>query len=78
MRVESDDNGDCFGIGPHLLLTVNPKPEFEVDNSEIYCLDNNPITLTTFNPKGNYSYEWKDDNGQIISNSETVEVLIWR
>tara|TARA_R110002096_G_scaffold200322_1_gene384198 strand:+ start:3854 stop:7144 length:3291 start_codon:yes stop_codon:yes gene_type:complete len=75
VRVESDDNGECFGIGPHLLLTVNPKPEFEVDNSEIYCLDNNPITLTTFNPKGNYSYEWKDDNGQIISNSPTVEVL---
>lgn len=75
VRVESDDNGECFGIGPHLVLTVNPKPEFEVDNSEIYCLDNNPITLSTFNPKGNYSYEWKDNTGQILSNSSTVEVL---
>ena len=42
VRVESDDNGDCFGLGPHLLLTVHPRPEFEVDNSAIYCLDNNP------------------------------------
>ncbi len=75
VRVESDDNGECFGIGPHLVLTVNPKPEFEVDNSEIYCLDNNPVTLTAFNPKGSYSYEWKDDNGQVISNSANVEVL---
>ena len=28
---ESDDNGDCFGIGPKLVLTVHPRPEFEVD-----------------------------------------------
>lgn len=67
VRVESDDNGDCFGLGPHVLLTVHPRPEFEVDNSAIYCLDNNPITLTTFNPKGNYTYEWMDENGQIVS-----------
>lgn len=75
VRVESDDNGECFGIGPHLVLTVHPRPEFEVDNSEIYCLDNNPITLTTFNPKGNYTYEWKDSNGQIISNLDYAEVV---
>ncbi|NNC50106.1 MAG: T9SS type B sorting domain-containing protein [Flaviramulus sp.] len=68
VRVESDDNGECFGIGPHLVLTVHPRPEFEVDNSAIYCLDNNPITLTTFNPNGNYSYEWKNSNGDIVSN----------
>ena len=43
VRVESDDNGECFGIGPHLLLTVHPRPEFEVDNSAIYCLDNNQV-----------------------------------
>jgi gliding motility-associated-like protein len=69
VRVESSDNGDCFGLGPHLLLTVNPRPEFEVDNSAIYCLDNNPITLTTFNPKGNYTYQWTDASGQVLSNN---------
>lgn len=75
VRVESDDNGDCFGIGPHLRLTVHPRPEFEVDNSAIYCLDNNPITLTTFNPKGNYSYQWQDNTGQIVSDLPYAEVL---
>jgi gliding motility-associated-like protein len=75
VRVESADNGDCFGIGPHLLLTVNPRPEFEVDNSAIYCLDNNPITLTTYNSKGNYSYEWRDANGQVISTSPEAIVV---
>ncbi|PWH81480.1 hypothetical protein DIS18_14455 [Algibacter marinivivus] len=75
VRVESDDNGECFGIGPHLVLIVHPRPEFEVDNSAIYCLDNNPITLTTFNPKGNYSYEWSDSNGNIVSNMSFAEVV---
>jgi gliding motility-associated-like protein len=75
VRVESDDNGACFGIGPHLKLTVNPRPEFEVDNSEIFCLNGTPITLTTFNPKGNYTYEWKDNLGQVISNLPYAEVV---
>lgn len=75
VRVESDDNGECFGIGPHLVLTVYPRPEFEVDNSEIYCLDSNPITLTTFNPKGNYTYEWQNSSGDVISNMPFAEVI---
>ncbi|GAA4818683.1 T9SS type B sorting domain-containing protein [Litoribaculum gwangyangense] len=75
VRVESDDNGDCFGIGPHLLLTVYPRPEFEVDNSEIYCLDNNPITLTTFNPNGNFTYQWVNTNGDVVSDMAFAEVI---
>lgn len=76
VRVESEDNGECFGIGPHLLLTVHPRPEFEVDNSEIYCLDNNPIILSTFNPFGNYTYEWKNAKGDVISNLQFAEVVL--
>lgn len=75
VRVESEDNGDCFGVGSHLRLTVNPRPEFEVDNTAIYCLDNNPITLTTFNPKDNYAYEWKDDTGLLVSSLPYAEVI---
>jgi len=75
VRVESDDNGDCFGIGPHLALIVNPRPEFEVDQTETYCLDNKPIILTTFNPKDNYTYEWQDENGIVVSNSPDATVF---
>jgi gliding motility-associated-like protein len=74
VRVESNDNGACFGLGPHLLLTVHPRPQFEVDQTEIYCLDNNPIELYTYNPSGNYSYEWKDTNGNIVSTSSNATV----
>ncbi|WP_299556244.1 T9SS type B sorting domain-containing protein [Seonamhaeicola sp.] len=74
VRVESDDNGECFGIGPHLQLTVYPRPEFEVDQDNIFCLNGNPITLRTFNPNGNYTYEWMNENGDVISNLSTAEV----
>ena len=73
--MESDDNGDCFGLGPHLTLSVNPRPEFEVDQTEIYCLDNNPITLFTYNPKGNYTYEWRDSNNLVVGNLPDLTVV---
>ena len=76
VRVESEDNGDCFGIGPHLRLTVHPRPEFDVDQTDIYCLDNNPITLYTFSPSGIFGYEWKDDSGNVVSNLPTATVTV--
>ena len=69
VRVESNDNGACFGIGPHLKLVINGKPEFEIDATAIYCQNLKPITVTPYNELGNYTYEWKDENGGIISNN---------
>lgn len=74
VRVESEDNGNCFGIGPNLLLTVHPRPEFQVDQSETFCLNGGSVTLNTFNPNGNYSYEWTDSSNMIISTSEFATV----
>ncbi|MEP3836805.1 MAG: T9SS type B sorting domain-containing protein [Algibacter sp.] len=76
VRVESDDNGDCFAVGPHLLLTVHPRPEFEIDQTAIYCLDNNPITLQTYNPNGNFTYEWTDENGLNVSSQPSATILL--
>lgn len=72
VRVESDDNGECFGIGPHLLLTVHPRPEFEVDTSEIFCLNGGAIELETYNATGNFIYEWTNGNGDVISDQSTA------
>ena len=56
-------------------VIVIPGPEFEIDDTSIYCLGGNPIELETFNPSGNYSYQWTDETGAVISNlsSTTVE-----
>jgi gliding motility-associated-like protein len=74
VRVESKDNGACFGLGPHLQLTVNKRPEFELDSTAIYCQNLNPINVTTYNPKGNYTYQWTDENNNIISNSSDATI----
>jgi gliding motility-associated-like protein len=74
VRVESSDNGDCFGIGPHLQLTVYPRPQFEVDQSAIFCLNGSPITLETFNPQGNYTYVWTNAMGDVISLNDTAVI----
>ena len=74
VRVESTDNGDCFGIGPHLILNVDPRPEFDVIPNEFVCLNLPPITLKTMNPSDNYSYEWIDESGNIIGIQPTLVV----
>lgn len=74
VRVQSEDNGDCFGVGPHLQLTVNPLPEFSVDQSEGFCLNGGPIVLETYNPSGNFTYIWTDQMGGVISTEPTATV----
>ncbi|HLT32360.1 MAG TPA: T9SS type B sorting domain-containing protein, partial [Aquaticitalea sp.] len=74
VRIESEDNGDCFSIGPHLTLTVRQRPEFEIDQSDIFCFDNNPITLSTFNPNGTFTYEWMDANGTVVGSDEFLTI----
>jgi gliding motility-associated-like protein len=74
VRVESADNGECFGIGPHLLLTVHPRPEFEVYQSDIFCNNSEPVTLVTSDPKGNYVYQWTDSSNMVVSTSPTATV----
>lgn len=74
VRVESDDNGECFGFGPHLKLVVEPRPDFELDESVIYCLNLPPITVSTFNAQGNYSYKWKNENGTVVGSNPFLEI----
>lgn len=74
VRVESEDNGACFGLGPHLQLVVNKRPEFELDSTAIYCQNLYPITISTYNPKGNYTYQWTDENNTFISNSSNATI----
>ncbi|AOW20995.1 T9SS type B sorting domain-containing protein [Urechidicola croceus] len=69
VRVESSDNGDCFGIGPHLQLNVIPQPFFEIPKEALICLNSEPIRIEV-NAQEDYFYEWKDENNNIISTEE--------
>lgn len=74
VRVESLDNGQCFGIGEHLRLYVQPRPVFELDESAIYCLNDPPLTLEIYNPDGSYTYQWTNEDNEIISDQPTAQV----
>lgn len=74
VRVESTDNNACFGIGSHLRLQVNSRPEFDVDATAVYCTNRDPINLITYNSDGNYTYEWKDNLGNIVGNDANLTI----
>lgn len=74
VRVESEDNGDCFGISPNLILRVRAQPQFEVDSEVILCDYEESITLNIQNPQGNYMYVWMDQSGYILSDQPNLTV----
>ena len=74
VRVESVGTGSCYGIGPHLLLTVNPAPQFNVDSTYIKCKGSAPLTIQTYNAQGLYSYEWQDESGTLISTESRASI----
>ncbi|MDF1517755.1 MAG: T9SS type B sorting domain-containing protein, partial [Lutibacter sp.] len=74
VRIENENDGNCFGIGPFLTLTVQQIPQFEVNPTATVCLNLPPITLQTFNPQGNYDYQWTDADGTTISYDSFAKV----
>ncbi|PIX06399.1 MAG: hypothetical protein COZ76_09080, partial [Flavobacteriales bacterium CG_4_8_14_3_um_filter_35_10] len=75
VRVENIDNGDCFGIGPNLLLTVNPIPQFDLEPNSFVCLNDFSISISAQNPKADYNYIWFDSNNNIIGNNLSLQLL---
>ncbi|MDC9722345.1 MAG: T9SS type B sorting domain-containing protein [Urechidicola sp.] len=75
VRVENDDDGACFGIGPFVILRVNPRPDFDVESDLSLCINLNPILiLEALNPVDNYTYQWKNESGFIFSTNITATV----
>ena len=75
VRVESSTDGGCFGIAPVIQLTVQARPEFELEDTAILCLNNSPLNVSTYNPSDIYTYEWTDDSGTIISQQPSADIL---
>ena len=66
ISVENELNTTCIA-STTLDFVVNPKPEFNLDETAIYCLNLDPITVETYNPQGIYTYQWTNENNDIIS-----------
>lgn len=74
VRVESQDNGQCVGLGPHLTLVVNPRPEFELNPTDIICLNNTPLTISISNPNDVYTYQWTNESGVNVGNLPSINI----
>jgi len=85
VRVDNDLDNSCFGIGTHITLKVNPKPNIDINKNhlaDVYVCDNLPnyyVTLTAAildgSPTTEYTYIWYKDN-QILNDktNATLEV----
>jgi len=73
VRVESTDNGDCFGIGPHLNLRVYPLTLFEVEEGYSFC-SGESVMVGPINAQGNYDYTWSGPEGTEIGNQELISI----
>ncbi|NKI33171.1 T9SS type B sorting domain-containing protein [Croceivirga thetidis] len=67
VRIESEVDGSCFGIGPHVRLEVLPLVDFNLPN-EIQICEGFPETVEITNAQGDYLFGWVDSNGTVISN----------
>ena len=67
VRIDSNTNNDCVGLGQYLDLKVNPLPDFDIIDYKILCVQPGSgtgsfaINATPIVP-GNYSYSWTPTN----------------
>jgi gliding motility-associated-like protein len=72
VRVESTIDNACYGIGPHITLTVNPKPSINTNDDhkdDTLVCSNLPSFYIQLNagindgsPESEYSYTWTKDS----------------
>jgi gliding motility-associated-like protein len=83
IRVESNFDNACFGLGAYISLKVNPKPNIDTNDSHIdnkLICSNLPSFFVTLDagligntPSSDYNYVWSKD-GSIIP-GETNDIL---
>lgn len=67
VRIDSNLNNDCVGLGPYVTLRVNPLPDFNLPAEDILCVDpangtGNYIINAQPNTPGTYTYVWNPAN----------------
>jgi len=78
VRIDSNLDNACYGLGPYISLIVNPKPNINTNDDKsdnVLICSNLPSFFVTLNagitdntPTTNYNYVWSKD-GAIIPNA---------
>lgn len=82
VRVDNNLDNSCYGIGNHITLKVNPKPDIDINTNhlaDVYVCKNLPnyfVTLTAGildgSPTTNYTYVWSKDNQILIGQTNAT------
>ncbi|WP_350287244.1 T9SS type B sorting domain-containing protein [uncultured Croceitalea sp.] len=72
VRVDDELSGTCFGIGEHLLLTVQPTPIFELLPTYSFCTGSS-VTIAPLGAMEEYDYQWYKE-GTLVDSSNRVIV----
>ncbi|NOR28360.1 MAG: T9SS type B sorting domain-containing protein [Lutibacter sp.] len=73
VRVDNIAN-DCFGLGYHVTLNVNPLPQFDLLSTVDFCSNVVNPTITIENPLSTYNYTWRNELGNSIGNTPAITV----
>lgn len=77
VRIDSNINNECVGLGQYVDLKVNPLPNFDIADLEILCVQPGtgigsfPINATPNTP-GNYTYTWTPTNPNTTAGQENA------
>ncbi|MGI9549855.1 MAG: T9SS type B sorting domain-containing protein, partial [Aurantibacter sp.] len=67
VRVDGTEDNACVGLGHHITLIVDSVPQFELEKQMTICRSQLPYTLNPINPSANYTYQWTDEVGNLLS-----------
>jgi gliding motility-associated-like protein len=77
VRIDSNVNNDCVGLGQYVDLVVNPLPDFDVIDTKILCVQQGTgtgsfaIDATPTTP-GSYTYTWTPTNPNTTAGLENA------
>jgi gliding motility-associated-like protein len=80
VRIDSNSNNDCVGLGPYLTLKVNPLPKTNLGSDFTLCLDpdtgagSQNINATPTNT-GTFSYNWTPANPNVDSSGNQSPIF---
>ena len=78
VRVDSENDNSCVGLGSHITLSVGALPEFEVVETAFICTNQLPepvTTLSVLNASDDYTYEWRDQNSALLNLNGSVDSI---
>lgn len=71
--MEHNQNSNCSALS-NINFVVNPKPDFYLEETAVICLDNPPLNLSISNPTGAFTYEWTDEEENVISDQDNIDI----